>query len=52
MVGQDEKEKSAMSIPRVMTIAVLFHISGYRCLKDFYLEFRHLLLEMPPITGR
>ena len=36
-----------LSVPEIMTIMILFHNSGYRCLKHFYLEhvckhLRHL----------
>ena len=38
-----------LSVPEIMTIMILFHNSGYRCLKHFYLNevclnFRHHIL--------
>lgn len=37
----------------VMTVLILFHISGYRNLKQFYLEFvrQHLNQEFPSLVG-
>ncbi len=39
----------SLSLSEVMTILVLFHMSGYRNLKQFYLEFvcKHLSAEFP-----
>ena len=38
-----------LSLSKVMTILILFHASGYRNLKQFYLEFvcQHLSQEFP-----
>jgi len=45
--------KRRLSLSEVMTILVLFHISGYRNLKQFYLEFvcRHLTKEFPALVS-
>jgi len=42
-----------LSLSEVMTILVLFHVSGYRNLKQFYLEFvsRHLSKEFPHLVS-
>ena len=41
--------KGVMSVPEVMTIVMLFHMSGYRTFKDFYLKYvcRHLRHHFP-----
>lgn len=43
----------SLSLSEVMTILVLFHSSGYRNLKQFYLEFvfRHLRAEFPRLVS-
>ena len=46
---------STLSKAEVMVIIILFHNSGYRCLKHFYLEYvskhlRHLFPELFPTT--
>ena len=43
--------ESHMSKAEIMVIMILFHLSGYRCLKHFYLEkvckhMRHLFPEV------
>ena len=45
-----------LSVPEIMTIMILFHNSGYRCLKHFYLNeacvnFRHLFLQVIDNAG-
>lgn len=46
------RERS-LSLSEVMTILILFHIYGYRNLKQFYLEFvsRHLRAEFPELVS-
>jgi hypothetical protein len=43
----------SLSLSEVMTILVLFHASGYRNLKQFYLEFvcQHLRSEFPHLVS-
>jgi transposase len=45
--------KRSLSLSEVMTILVLFHASGYRNLKQFYLEYVsvHLRAEFPHLVG-
>jgi hypothetical protein len=45
--------KRRLSLSEVMTILVLFHRSGYRNLKQFYLEFicQHLRSEFPALVS-
>jgi len=38
------ERRRRLSLSEVMTILVLFHQSGYRNLKQFYLEFVRLLI--------
>ena len=43
-IGQTDRKKrhyhrdGKMSVPEIMLIMILFHSSGYRCLKHFYLN--------------
>ena len=46
-----------LSVPEIMTIMILFHNSGYRCLKHFYLNevcvnLRHLFPQVVSYTRR
>jgi hypothetical protein len=45
--------KRRLSLSEVMTILILFHISGYRNLKQFYQEFvcQHLAQEFPALVS-
>jgi hypothetical protein len=45
--------RRSLSLSEVMTILVLFHVSGYRNFKQFYLEFvcRHLSAEFPQLVS-
>lgn len=47
------KRRRSLSLSEVMTILVLFHQSGYRNLKTFYLEFvcQHLKAEFPCLVS-
>ena len=47
------RRKGLMSVPEVMTITVLFHMSGYRCFKDFYLKYvrMHLRHHFPVLVS-
>jgi PIN domain nuclease of toxin-antitoxin system len=51
--GKKRNRKRNLSLSEVMTILVLFHISGYRNLKTFYLEFvcQHLSAEFPGLVS-
>lgn len=55
LAGAVKKRNRArsLSLSEVMTILVLFHASGYRNLKQFYLEFvcQHLRSEFPRTVG-
>ena len=48
--------KSTMSKSEIMLIMILFHDSGYRCLKHFYQKevckhMRHLFPKLSPTTA-
>lgn len=45
--------RRSLALSEVMTILILFHQSGYRNLKQFYLEFvcRHLRAEFPQLVS-
>ncbi|MDQ4121563.1 MAG: IS982 family transposase, partial [Acidobacteriota bacterium] len=51
--GRKRNRKRRLSLSEVMTILVLFHISGYRNLKHFYLEFvcQYLRSEFPALVS-
>lgn len=52
--GQLHRQRSrTLALSEVMTILVLFHASGYRNLKQFYLEFvcQHLRREFPEVVA-
>ena len=44
LMGNAPKRPPRMSISEVMTIMILFHDKGYRCMKHFYIEYvqKHL----------
>lgn len=50
---QKRRRQRSLSLSEVMTILVLFHQSGYRNLKQFYLEFVcvHLVSEFPKLVS-
>ena len=50
---KQRKRRRSLALSEIMTILVLFHISGYRNLKQFYLEFvcQHLCLEFPSLVS-
>lgn len=55
-LAQNSKRRNrarSLSLSEVMTILILFHQSGYRNLKQFYLEFvtRYLRAEFPNLVG-
>src|SRR3970282_493711 len=39
IIGKPSKRPSVMSKSEVITITVLFHLSGYRCFKHFYVNY-------------
>ena len=45
--------KSNMSKAEIMVIMILFHVSGYRCLKHFYIEkvCRHMRHLFPKVVS-
>ena len=49
MLGNKPKKKPRMSTVEVITIYYLFHLSGFRCFKHFYLIFeqKHMKNEFP-----
>ena len=49
LIGNKSKRPPKMSNSEIITIAILFHISGYRCFKHFYLFYvqKHLSKEFP-----
>lgn len=51
--AKQRNRKRSLSLSEVMTILVLFHLSGYRNLKQFYLEFvcEHLRAEFPHLVS-
>lgn len=56
LLKQETKKRNrrrSLSLSEVMTILVLFHISGYRNLKQFYLEFvsQYLRVEFPNLVS-
>ena len=48
-LGNSSKRPSKMSMSEVMTIAVLFHLSGFRTFKHFYIYYvqKHMKTEFP-----
>ena len=51
--GRKRIRKSKLSLSEVMTIQVLFHFSGYRTFKDFYIGYvcEHLCNEFPDLVS-
>jgi len=51
--GKKRIRKSKMSLSEVMTIQVLFHISGYRNFKTFYKGYvcKHLTNDFPDLVS-
>jgi hypothetical protein len=51
--GRKRNRRRSLSLSEVMTILILFHSSGYRNLKQFYLEFvcRYLRAEFPSLVS-
>jgi hypothetical protein len=49
LVGNKPKRKPRMSTSEVITIYMLFHLSGFRCFKHFYIFYvqKHLQQEFP-----
>jgi len=49
ILGKQSKRPSVMSESEVITICLLFHMSGFSCLKHFYLFYvqKHLKAEFP-----
>lgn len=39
IIGKPSKRPSVMSKSEVITITILFHLSGYRCFKHFYVNY-------------
>ena len=50
---KQRNRKRSLSLSEIMTILVLFHMAGYRNLKQFYLEFvcEHLKAEFPSLVS-
>lgn len=48
-LGNSPKKKPKMSMSEVITISLLFHLSGFRCLKHFYIFYvqKHMQNEFP-----
>ena len=56
LISQNRKRRNrrrSLAVSEVMTILILFHSSGYRNLKQFYLEFvcRYLTNEFPSLVS-
>ena len=56
LIGEGKRRRNkpnAMTLSEVMTILVLFHLSGYRNLKTFYNDFvsRYLASEFPQLSS-
>lgn len=51
--GKKRIRKSKMSLSEVMTIQVLFHISGVKNFKDFYIKYfcKHLQQDFPNVVS-
>ena len=51
--ARQRNRASSLALSEVMTIIVLFHASGYRNFKTFYLEYacKHLLWAFPKLTS-
>lgn len=51
--GKKRIRSSKMSLSEVMTIQVLFHLSGYKTFKEFYLGYvsKHLQREFPDLVS-
>ena len=49
ILGKPSKRPSTMSKSEVISICILFHLGGFRCLKHFYLFYvrRHMQNEYP-----
>ncbi|MGI0077908.1 MAG: IS982 family transposase [Nitrosopumilaceae archaeon] len=49
MVGNPSKRPSIMSKSEVMTITILFHLSGFKCFKHFYINYvqKHMKGDFP-----
>jgi len=52
-ICKKRNRRRSLALSEVMTIMVLFHQSGYRNLKQFYLEFvcRYLIVEFPGLVS-
>jgi len=53
LIGNQAKRKPILTTSEVMTILVLFHLSGVRCLKTFYLGYvqQHMQSEFPKLVS-
>lgn len=56
LIGKDKKHRNrqrALALSEIMTIIVLFHVSGYRNFKQFYKQFvsLHLTAEFPALVS-
>ncbi len=49
IIGNKPKRKPLMSTSEVITIYYLFHLSGFRCFKHFYIFYvqKHMQAEFP-----
>jgi hypothetical protein len=53
IIGKPSKRPSVMSKSEVITITILFHLSGYRCFKHFYVNYvqEHMKDDFPNIVS-
>ena len=49
LIGNSHRRKPKMSTSEVITITLLFHLSGFRCFKHFYIYYvqKHMQSEFP-----
>jgi hypothetical protein len=43
--GKQRNRQGNLTLSEIMTIVVLFHISGYRTFKDFYIQYAQIFLQ-------
>jgi hypothetical protein len=39
IIGNPSKRPPVMSKSEIITVAILFHLSGFRCFKHFYINY-------------
>lgn len=49
IIGKRSKRPSIMSKSEIITITILFHLSGFRCFKHFYINYvqKHMQVDFP-----